>query len=107
MNCEEAHQRFEDFLNDRLSVNETDEFIRHIDGCKDCFDELEVYYMVRTATGELSEDDLESYDLTHILSDKLENRRKYVRRWQILRFVFALSAALLLIAAVYFIFFMR
>ena len=70
MNCEEVHRHFEDFINDRLSVNETDEFIRHIEGCRDCYDELEVYYMVKAATEELSEDDLESYDLTHILPAK-------------------------------------
>ncbi len=100
MNCEEVHQNFDAFIGDRLSVNDTDEFIRHVSSCRDCYDELEVYYMIQAVTGELKED-LESYDLVHLLSDKLAERRRYVRRRQRMHFVFALLAALLLIAAVY------
>ncbi len=104
MNCEEVHQSFDVFLTDRMSVNDTEEFISHIEHCRDCFDDLEVYYMVKAATGELPEKELESYDLTKLLSDKLEERRKYVRRRRWMRMVLALGAALSLIFAAYFIF---
>ena len=101
MNCKEVHQNFEAFLNDSLNVNNTDEFIRHVEGCSDCRDELEVYYMAKAATGELSEADLESYDLTHLLSDKLQERQTYVKRHQCLRMFSAVAVVVLLILLVY------
>ena len=106
MNCEEVHQHFDAFIDDEMSVNDTDEFIRHIEQCRDCYDDLEVYYMVLAATGELSESDLESYDLTHLLPDKLSAARKFVRRRQLIRFLTAAVIVILFIAAVYFIFYL-
>ena len=106
MNCEEVHQHFDAFIDDEMSVNDTDEFIRHIEQCRDCYDDLEVYYMVLVATGELSESDLESYDLTHLLPDKLSSARTFVRRRQLIRFLTAAVIVILFIAAVYFIFYL-
>ena len=105
MNCEEVHQNFEDFLNDRLSVNDTDEFVRHVEQCSDCYDELEVYCMVRAATEGFSDDGPENYDLTHILPEQLRERKTFVKRRQTMRFVFAAASVLLLIGAAYVFFF--
>lgn len=106
MNCEEVHQHFEAFIDDEMSVNDTDEFIRHIEQCRDCYDDLEVYYMVLAATGELSESDLDNYDLTHLLPDKLAAARKFVRRRQMIRFLMAAIVVLFFIGAVYSIFYL-
>ena len=104
MNCEEAHQNFTAFLTDRMNVDNTDEFIRHVENCTECRDELEVYYMAMAATGELSEEELESYDLTHLLSDKMEERKAYVKRHQFYRVVGAVAAVAMLIVSAYLIF---
>ena len=105
MNCEEVHQHFEAFIDDELSVNDTDEFIRHVQQCSDCYDDLEVYYMVLAATGELSESEMESYDLRNLLPDRISESRKYVRRHHLLRFLMAAAITVFLIAVVYIIYY--
>jgi len=105
MKCEEVHQHFNEFLSDSMSVNDTDEFVRHVEQCADCRDELEVFYLVRAAGGELSDEDMVNLNVRGILQEKLEERRKWVRNHQIYRLLFAALTVLLLIAAVYVLFF--
>ena len=101
MNCEEVHQHFEAFIDDELSVNDADEFIRHIQTCSDCYDDLEVYYMALAATGELMESELDNYDLRRLLPDRIRECRKFVRRRYLLRFVMAAAVTVFVVALIY------
>ena len=83
MDCSEASANFDAFFEDRLSVRDTDAFIKHIETCPECRDELEVRYMVRYTTGGFegaSIDDSENYDLRNLLSDKIREREHYVKK---------------------------
>ena len=101
MNCSEAARNFEAFLSGELSVNESEEFIGHIEHCRDCYDDLNFYYMVKAAAGELSESELENYDLTNLLQNLLEKRKRTLRRRQKLRLIAAGAAALLFVIGAY------
>ena len=100
MNCQEASGKFDPFLENRLNVRETAAFIKHIENCPECRDELEVRYMVRyTADNfrspKMSEDE-ESYDLRHLLEDKIKERKRFVGKQHLV----SLSILLLIILAV-------
>lgn len=110
MNCNEASSRFDAFLTDRLNVRETDAFLKHIENCPDCRDELEVRYMVRYTSNDFDERSQyggnENYDLRNLLADKLNERKRFVRRQRMISFavlVFVLAALLAFVIWFFFI----
>ena len=46
MNCQNAQSMVLNFINNKLDKEETKEFIEHIRSCKDCWEELEIYYVM-------------------------------------------------------------
>ena len=50
MKCEEALLKIDAYINDSLSIKETEEFLAHIRECPECYDELETYYTINVGT---------------------------------------------------------
>ena len=48
-----ANRMMVPFLEGALSLEETDHFLKHIKECSGCREDLEIYYTVRTASGEM------------------------------------------------------
>lgn len=46
MNCREARRMVTPFINHELSDKKTEQFLRHVEHCSDCMDELDTYFMV-------------------------------------------------------------
>ena len=44
MDCKEVQKLFIPFIDDRLDLKELEGFLQHIEGCKECKEEYEVYY---------------------------------------------------------------
>ena len=105
MTCQEAVSMIDLFLDDKLGLKETKAFMDHIASCPDCQDELEVRYMVRVSAGAFGEEDLPSYDLSHLLQDKLAQKKKWLRRMNILYLaLLALLISVLAFMLIYFLF---
>ena len=66
------------FINDKLNIVELDEFIEHIDSCKECKEELEVYYTLLTAMKQLDEDKHLSDDFNQELKEKLDRSQERI-----------------------------
>jgi hypothetical protein len=66
------------FINDKLNLKETEEFIDHVQSCPDCREELEVYYALLTAMKQLDEDRNLSDDYSLELSAKLEREQEKI-----------------------------
>jgi hypothetical protein len=47
MECKEIQKQIEDFDFSRLTLKDNEEFLRHLETCKDCREELEIYYIVK------------------------------------------------------------
>ena len=71
MTCMKAQSMITPFINDKLSLKETEEFIDHVNSCKDCREELEVYYALLTAMKQLDENKDLSEDYSADLNAKL------------------------------------
>lgn len=78
MNCMKAQSMITPFINNKLSLNEAEEFIDHVGSCQDCKEELEVYYALLTAMKQLDEDKNISSDFTQELNLKLERTREKI-----------------------------
>lgn len=100
MTCTKAQSQITPFINDKLSLKESAEFIDHIYSCPSCREELEVYYALLTAMKQLDEDKTLSDDFNMELSAKLERTQEkiihvrftYYRKKSILLFIIILLA---------------
>lgn len=71
MNCREAQALIVPFIEGKLTDEQNEAFIEHIEGCSDCCDELEVYYIVMVGVKQLDEDE-------HMLVDFKGGLRQYI-----------------------------
>lgn len=78
MNCIKAQSMITPFIQNKLSLKETEEFIEHVGSCKNCREELEVYYALLTAMKQLDEDKNISSDFSMELSHKLEEAQEKI-----------------------------
>ena len=46
MYCAKFQKQISSFINNNLDINEMDMFINHARKCRDCYEELEINYMV-------------------------------------------------------------
>lgn len=80
MTCMEAQALITPFINDTLNVMALEPFLDHVHECKECREELEVYYALLTAMKQLDEDESVSSNYTKALKQKLTQAREYVRK---------------------------
>ncbi len=78
MTCSKAQSLITPFINDKLELKELEEFISHVRTCKECREELEVYYALLTAMKQLDEDQNLSDDFSLELSEKLEREQEKI-----------------------------
>ncbi len=78
MTCSKAQSMITQFINNKLSLQETDEFINHVSSCAECKEELEVYYALLTAMKQLDEDKTLTSDFHQELNDKLEQAKERI-----------------------------
>ncbi len=78
MNCMKAQSMITPFINNKLNLNETEEFIDHVGACPDCREELEVYYALLTAMRQLDEDKNISSNFGQELNQKLERAKEKI-----------------------------
>ena len=72
MNCERVQELIAPFVNEKLNTDETEEFLKHIDSCDDCREELEVSYSLMTAMNQLDAGTDLSDNYIQELDDKIE-----------------------------------
>lgn len=71
--CREAQSLIVPFIEDKLDDEHLEAFLNHIENCSECYDELEVYFIVFSGTRQLDND----YD---DISDFKGELRKYIER---------------------------
>jgi hypothetical protein len=102
MTCIQAQSLITPFINNNLNLKETEEFLKHIDSCQKCREELEFYFVLLTAMKQLDEDKNLSNDFHVEFIKKLERSRekilhakyKYFRKKAILLLTIILLAFL-------------
>ena len=74
MKCQEAEQLIQNFINDDLTGEPLANFVRHIDNCHSCYEEMETSYLLKEALSRLENG--ETFDLRGELTNKLSNMRE-------------------------------
>lgn len=87
MDCKKAQKMVIPYIRRELRDRELEEFISHIRECKECYEELEIYFTIHFALQKLDEEKDVSYNIQKMLQDDLRlserrvYRRKLVRIW--------------------------
>ena len=72
MNCRECQKRVSDYLKDKLDRRELESFIKHVNSCTDCYEELEIMFTLTVGLMQL-EEEINSYNFKIALKDKLKH----------------------------------
>jgi len=73
MDCKKALELITPFVNGKLNTNDTEEFLKHIDECDTCREELEVSYSLMTAMRQLDAGEELSDNYVEELDQKIED----------------------------------
>lgn len=101
MKCQDAQQKIQAFIDDELTGELLNNFIRHIDSCHSCYEEMETSYLLKEALSRLENG--ETFDLRGELNQKLDNMRECLELHSMLtaiRRTVSVSAAILLAMSV-------
>lgn len=85
MECMEAQRKITDFINGKLDRNTTEEFLQHIEKCRECKEELEIYYIFFIGIKQLDEDKMGVLNLhmdfeqhLAIVNEKMRRQRLFL-----------------------------
>ena len=62
MNCLEAQGLVMKYINNELSGPQLENFLKHIDRCPDCREDLEIYYILTTGMNQFDNDYVDTYN---------------------------------------------
>lgn len=92
MDCTKAKNLVDAYIEGSLTDQECIEFLKHVKGCKDCYDELETYFIVDYALQYLDESDSNrSYDMQKLLKDDILNNERRILRTRMARTITAVG----------------
>ncbi|MFQ9393383.1 MAG: anti-sigma factor family protein [Lachnospiraceae bacterium] len=80
MDCKTAQSLVIPYINDQLSDEETEDFLEHIENCKECYEELEIHFTVHYALQKLDEDDKISFNIPKMLKENLRDTKNRIHR---------------------------
>ena len=85
MKCQDAELLIQNFINDDLTGEPLSNFIRHIDNCHSCYEEMETSYLLKEALSRLENG--ETFDLHGELTNKLTHMRECIEVHKILTII--------------------
>ena len=102
MDCMKANSMMQRFVDGELSFREEKEFVRHLETCRECFDETEVLLLVREADQAFSDKPNSSYDFSGLLAKRIAQFEKqlFLRRLFFGIFLSVMTLAIILFVAI-------
>ena len=78
MTCKEVEQMIMPYINDELTDKQLGPFLEHINACKSCYEELEIYYTIYAGLSQLDGEN-EGQDMHNLLQEALHASEQRVR----------------------------
>lgn len=86
MKCRDFQKNIPRIIKKQIPVEDMAELIEHVENCKDCYDELETYYVIQYGLSEDGDD--ESMDFVGRLENNLVRMKKKARNFDIARAIY-------------------
>ena len=84
MTCREAQRLVTPYINGSITDQELEEFLKHIDSCPDCREELEIYFTVDVGIRQLDEG-TGTYNIKGALENALALSRQRIHSLHLLK----------------------
>lgn len=104
MNCLEAQSNIMAFIEKKLPDDKAYDFVRHIKHCKNCSEELEIYYTLVVGMHQLDNNEELSNNFKRDLDgelDRIENREKKVKGFKFSTFGVCFALAVVFMFTLY------
>lgn len=76
MDCKTAQKMLRAYYDKQLEIDDAYEFIEHTRDCKECKEELSIYYMIDVCN---ADEEPETYDFIGLVENQLETRRREIK----------------------------
>lgn len=76
MECKDAEKLIPEFLDSELDVHTMEKFLKHVDECPECMEELSIQYLITEGTLRL--EDGGTFDLSKELNELLEDCKDWI-----------------------------
>lgn len=103
MTCSEFESQISNFINANIKYAVLEKFIVHLHDCKECYDELEIYYMTNIGLEKVDKDDSISYNFKGELEQIIHNYEKFLNkytRFQLITKTITIIANIILLATI-------
>ena len=82
MDCRTAQSLINSYIEKKMTIEQLEQFLKHVKNCPSCYDELETYFIVYYAMKSL--DDKEgSFNMSKLLQEDMKKRRRQVLCYRI------------------------
>ena len=83
MDCRTAQSLINSYIEKKLTVEQLDQFLKHVENCPSCYDELETYFIVYYAMKRLDNDKEGSFNMSKLLQEDMKKRKRQVCYYRI------------------------
>lgn len=104
MNCEQASICIKPFIEGKIEDDQLEGFLQHVEGCKECYEELDIMYIVSEGLQGLHSDSCASFNFTGMLAGRIAEGKYYlqcVKRRRAVLFMTELLAYVALVLAAF------
>lgn len=84
MTCTEFESQISNFIDDDIDNSVLEDFLFHLNTCKSCYDDIEIFYITNIVLDKVDSDSSISYNFSGELKQIIEDKRKKIR--QIMKF---------------------
>ena len=101
MNCTEARRMVTPYVKHELDDREMEQFLDHVEHCKDCMEELDIYFTMYQALELLESGKHQEYNFSKMLKENIRDTRRRIFGRKVFR---ALHVVLLFLAEILLVF---
>lgn len=83
MDCRTAQSLINSYIEKKMTVEQLEQFLKHVESCPSCYDELETYFIVYYAMKRLDNDKEGSFNMSKLLHEDMKKRKRQVRYYRI------------------------
>ncbi|MBQ8185111.1 MAG: zf-HC2 domain-containing protein [Lachnospiraceae bacterium] len=99
MTCKEAAQFVMPYINDEMTDKEVETFLEHIRGCKECYEELEVYYTLYAGLAQLDSGS-DNFDMHNLLEGAIRESEGRVQAHKNFNVIYVISQVVAVISLI-------
>ena len=87
MKCRDFQKEIPNIIKKNIPVNEMSDIIEHVENCKECYDELEIHYVLQYGLGD--DDAHTSMDFSGQLEQNIRDMKKKLNTYEMMCSIYA------------------